>query len=364
MSHARIPRMLPLLLISPVFGAPALGLANAPQHPAELNQLAPPTVDQEDLLWWLPADTESVVVARGPFPLVIGLDEEDEKNDRKWFTKMASLDDVRLKLQQLPLELLTELDVAVHLRGPIVTFAMQGSRHFRDPLPGMEVMEFEGCSIVVFKNSLGERGENLWRVLAEKATRIDTVAGTRVLVFHEKSEYAEWDHFFAVPRPNVMLAANNLPYLQEVLERMAQRKSPRALPDQLPEWRYLDPDVRFWGLRHFDRSQAKLDPTSPFSAERTFGPEDEKAIGILFTIHPKNPRMAVATYFTGDETGARIAAGKGTAVREPQAGVNFEVKFRNPALGVFETVYTLDRTSTLDYFLLDVEMALGRGMYF
>jgi len=343
---------------------PVFGVANAPQRPPQLNQGAPPTVDQEDLLWWLPADTESVVVARGPFPIVAEVNQEDEKNDDKWFRKIASLADIRLALEQLPLELSNEFDVATHLQGSIVGIAMQGSRHFRDPVRGTEVMDFEGCSIVVFKDKLGERGENFLRVMTKKATRTDFIAGTSIIVFHSKSEYAEWDYFLTIPRPNVLLAANNLSYLQEVLERMTQRKALRALPEELPEWRFLDPAVQFWGLRHFDRSQANLDATSPFSAKRTFGPGDEKAIGRLFVLDPIDPRTAVFTYSTGDEAAVRESVRIGAEVHEPQEGVKYEVKLRSPKPGVLEHVYTLDRASTLDYFILGMEMALGRGMYF
>jgi hypothetical protein len=126
----------------------------------------------------------------------------------------------------------------------------------------------------------------------------------------------------------------------------------------------LDPAVQFWGIRHFDRSQAKLDPSSPFSADRTFGPGDEKAIGRLFALDPSNQRTAVFTYFTADEDAVRDSARRGTEVEEPQAGVKYEVKLRSPRPGVLQHVYTLDRSSTLDYFILNVEMALGRGMNF
>jgi len=346
------------------FAIPIFAIANASPRPAYLSQGTAQTVDNEDLLWWLPADTESVVAARGPFPILIELNKENRSEEREWFSKKASLSEIRLAFEQLPLELFNSLDLATPLRGTIVAFAMQGSRHFRDPLPGMEVMDYEGCSIVVFKDKLGERGENLLRVLAKKAAGTDIIAGTKVLVFHQKSEQAKWSYFMAVPRPDVLLAANNLPYLQEVLERMAQRKSPRALSDQLPEWRFLDPAARFWGLRHFDRSQAKLDPTSPFSAERTFGPGDEKAVGRLFVIDPINEQTAVFTYFTADEAAVRDSARRGSEVSEPQDGVKYEVKLRSPKPGVLERVYTLDRTSTLEYFILTVGMSLGRGMYF
>ncbi len=337
--------------------------ASTSQHPPRLPRVTAQAVTQEDLLWWLPPDTESVVAARGPFPLPIG-PSDDEENDQEWFSRKATQAEIHVAFEQLPFELFYGLELETPLRGSIVAFAMQGSRHFRDPLPGLEVMDFEGCSIIVFESESSGQVSSLVPTLAKKANRTEVVAGTRVLVFREKSGDAERSLFLAAPRPNVLLVANNLPYLQEVLERMAQRTTPRALPDQLPEWRFLDPAVRFWGLRHYDRTQAKEDATSPFSEVRTFGPGDEKAIGILFTLDPNNQQEAVITDFSGNEAIARDAARAGRITSEPQEGVKFEIKLRNPKAGVLEQVYTLDRSSTLDYFILTVTIALGRGMYF
>lgn len=356
---------------------------NGSEPPGHSAEGAARIFDQEELLRWLPADSESLVVARGPFP--VRPHSNDEKDDDHWFTKKATPSEIRLEFEQLPLELFIGLDLDTVFRGYTVALAMQGSRHFRDPLPGLEVMDFEGCSIVIFENDLGERGHRLMRKLAGRATRKETVAETTVLVFHDKLEQAERDLFLALPRPNVLLVANNLVYLREVLERMAQRRIDRALPSDLPEWRFLDPAVRYWGLRHYDRTQAEQDATSPFSKERTFGPGDQKAIGILFTLDP-GQKEAVMTYFSGDEGKVRDRLSAGTSCEEgviasrhevitrnggisceqeePQEGVKYKVKLRSPAPGILERIYPLDRSSALDYFILNEVNALGRGMYF
>ena len=49
---------------------------------------------------------------------------------------------------------------------------------------------------------------------------------------------------------------------------------------------------------------------------------------------------------------------------EPQEGVRYEVKLRNPAPGIFQAIYTLDQSSTVDYGILAVQFFLGRGMNF
>src|SRR5262249_37415279 len=129
-------------------GIPAFAGTMGTKQPLHSAQGAAQIFDQEELLWWLPADTESVVTARGPFPL--RPHPKDEKDDGHWFTKKGSLAEIRLEFEQLPLELFMSLDLDTALRGSTVALAMQGSRHFRDPLPGLEVMDFEGCSIVIF----------------------------------------------------------------------------------------------------------------------------------------------------------------------------------------------------------------------
>lgn len=181
--------------------------------------------------------------------------------------------------------------------------------------------------IVVFRKNLEQRAKLILRRLAKRAKQSD-VAGTRVLLLHFKSDQAEWNYLVAIPRPNVLLVANSLPYLQEVLERMRERKEPRALPDELPEWRFLDPAVQLWGLRHYDRTQANYDPTSPFGEDRTFGDKDDQAIGLLVTLAPGNPRIATMTEFTGDEAKIRDAAAKGATISEPEEGLKYTVKHR------------------------------------
>lgn len=334
--------------------------ASASERPVNSSQV----IDQKELLWWLPADTESVVAARGPFPVQVFSAKDDEKHDRNWFTRGASLAEIQGAFEYLPLELFHEFDVEKLLQGRKIAFAVEGSRHFRPPLGDFEVMDFEGCSIVVFEKDLGATGDRLMKEMAGKATNTDLIYGTRVLVFHNKDRRAEWDFFLALPRSDVLLAANNLSYLREVIERMAEKKGPRALPDKLPEWSRLDPAARFWAIRHYDPNLASLDPTSPFGNDRTFGEADKKAIGLLIELDPTDSRRAVITFFSGDKAKIKDTMKAKTIIAEPEEGVKFEVKLNSPTPEVLEHIYTLDEVSTLDYFILNVQVLLGRGMYF
>src|SRR3974390_703120 len=65
-------------------------------------------IDQSDLLWWLPIDTESVVAARGPFPFPAGSSTPSEKEDEKWFTVKATLPQIQSAFEELPLEIVDD----------------------------------------------------------------------------------------------------------------------------------------------------------------------------------------------------------------------------------------------------------------
>jgi hypothetical protein len=225
-------------------------------------------------------------------------------------------------------------------------------------------MEYEGCSIVVFDRNLDGLETTIAQMPDWTGASRGVISGRQVLTWQEKSNGAERTYLLAFPKPNVLLIANNRKYLVEVLERMAQEKMPRALPNELPEWKFLDANARFWGLRHYHPTQAKKDPTSPLGGDSAYVQGDPRAIGVLFALDPKSERSLVVTSFSRDEAKTKAEASRGHAVSEPQDGVRYEVGLRNPAPGVLEEVYTLDRSSTLDYCLLAIQFALGRGMNF
>jgi len=204
--------------------APFSFVADSSQSPKPSIGKAYQTVDQKDLIWWLPADTESVVAARGPFSIPNVPNETNEKNDQEWFTKKASPADIRVELEELPLELLYEMGLSETLRGHTVAYAMQGSRHFRYPSHGSEVTEYEGCSIVVFDRDLDGLENTISQKSDSKGASKGVISGSQVLIWHKKSKDAEWAYFVAFPKPNVLLIANNRKYLLEVLERMAEEE--------------------------------------------------------------------------------------------------------------------------------------------
>jgi hypothetical protein len=106
-------------------------------------------------LSWLPADTETLIVANGPFLLSRSNAESDETRSRS-----VSKKELREQFEALPLGLLG-LEKGLlekHLNGREVAMAIEGSRHFRSP-SGLGEMRYEGCDIVVFAGDVTSLGD-------------------------------------------------------------------------------------------------------------------------------------------------------------------------------------------------------------
>jgi hypothetical protein len=247
------------------------------------------------------------------------------------------------------------------LQGKRVVLAIEGSRHFRAPT-GLGMGPFEGCAVAVFADDLGDDTSALIRETRKAALRVEEIQGLQVSVFQEKSEENVWTTFVAFPNKHVVLVASDSDYLREVLTRLQSSKGKRALPNDLPEWNYVDTESRFWGLRHYDRNQAKTDPTSPIGGRLTGKEPDEKAVGITFVFDPSRGRSATITYLSGDKglTGkAKELLEMGNA---PEAkGLNIVI--REIAPGVSQGTYSLERVEPTDTFFFLLSYLFGHAIY-
>lgn len=120
----------------------------------------------DNVLKWLPADTQTVMVARGPFTLRIEQDGE------------LPLDEA---MRQLTASLThTQAErFAKRFCDHTILLAVEGSRRFRAP-KRLGMMPYEGAQVLVFKDDLGAKGkEFIWSAR-------ETVAGQTVLIYTER----------------------------------------------------------------------------------------------------------------------------------------------------------------------------------
>ncbi len=99
------------------------------------------------------------------------------------------------------------------------------------------------------------------------------------------------------------------------------------MPNSLHEWTYVNKKAQFWGLRHYDRQQAKYDPTSPFEGKKSANFPDEGAIGLTYQCDAKT-RRATVTYLTAAGADTRkIAADRFPDAGEPVQGTGRLILF-------------------------------------
>jgi hypothetical protein len=204
----------------------------------------PVTVKQ--VLEWLPPDTETLVVTRGPFAVV----QRAENPERKF--ELPQLVAFFESWSYSPLAAIREGVYLKKLAGCELVLAVEGARGFKSPA-SLGMFLYEGCHVLIFRDPLGPAGDALRKALTADAKKIEKMEGHEVFLFEETLEKDRWTFLIAQPKPNILLCATHGGYLQQVLQRMREKKDGRAFPDDLPEWKHVDTGARFWAIRHFTK---------------------------------------------------------------------------------------------------------------
>lgn len=191
----------------------------------------------------LPADTETVTVANGPFVLTASSLGQNDGKDRAISDK-----ELAGNFEELPLALFQFKNglLAKRLEGKTINLALEGARHFRPPARLGE-MPFEGCAIAVFADNIHNEVASFTKDAQSSALKVERIEDQDVQVFQEKLELDTWTTFVAFPNEHVILVASDRNYLVEVLARLRGKIGQRALPSDLPEWRYVNTSARFGG---------------------------------------------------------------------------------------------------------------------
>jgi hypothetical protein len=238
----RVPihRLLLTILLIVVTDARNL-CAQAQSLPAKLS------ADVEDLLWWLPPDTETLQVTRrppkpqGPLSGALAQTFGDIGTGAAYAARLTQDLGARIKLR------------------------VNGSRHFLPP-SGLGDTRYEGAQIFVFDKPLGASMSRWLTGLETSAVSVEQIEGLKVVEFHDEMENDTWTSYVTIPRPDVLVVATNRVYLGELLRRRGVRAEPRAFASELPEWEWVDTSAPFWALRHYrrttDTSATPLDPRS------------------------------------------------------------------------------------------------------
>ena len=327
------------------------------QSAAKQPQPVPPQATLGRVLSWLPADTEVVIGASGPFafPDLAAIPAPSSGE--------LSSAELALRTQfNLPLALfqLNNGGLRESLKDKRVALAIEGARHFRRPPVG-GAMRYEGCAIVVMESSTQVDGDVFMKSTASSAKRFEKIAGLSVAAFEELKENGVWTTFVAFPRKDVVAIATDLAYLRTVLTRLNGTPGPRALPDSLPEWKYVNTRAPVWGIRHYDKSQARLDPTSPFQDPRAAN-FDLRAVGVTFYFEPFERKQALITYLSATEDYRSVLLDQlSMADADAAPRGEFQIHFRQPGPGAMQGSVSLSPAEALYRLLFGLAAMVGHG---
>jgi hypothetical protein len=281
--------------VLPFLGAILLAAGPAGQTGSEQKLPARP-LDVQQVLSWLPPDTETVIVARDfTLPDLATLQKSRTYKQEWLFASLA----LRMWGINTPL--------ADYFKNQKVLLAAQGSRKFRSP-KSLGFMPFEGCTLIVFAEGMDDRAEQYFKATSNAALSVEEIEGHKIAIFQDRSESDTWTTLVGFAGPNVLLVATHSNYLREMLFRIKGKNGPKALPETLLEWGYVDVNAQFWGLRHFDRAGRDEDPSSPFWDPSKFVKSpwtDEQAVGLTFNYDPATEKGPTITYLSGNPSAAK-----------------------------------------------------------
>jgi hypothetical protein len=305
-----------------------------------------------DVLWWLPEDTEAVSVVRGPFKATVPLLGPPED--------ISAIEYVDLALRNASVGCLQTIKrgrLYEPLVGRGVLFCVEGSRRFRPPT-SLGGMLYEGCQIMVFQRGLGPLGDSLIRQMASSAKNVQSIAGQQVMTFEERLEVDTWEILVAFPAPDVLLCATNQTFLTQVLNRMQRKGAKRALPADLPEWKHVNTEAKFWAVRHYNREDAQDDPSSPLSGEQAATWPDTQAVGIVFELDPTRSNVASLRYLSANKGALKLVTDY-----QGKAGPEFKPMIQRKGDGPVEMLVSLDESAEAGMLLFVLFWLFGHGVY-
>jgi hypothetical protein len=215
----------------------------------------------DEVLSWLPPETEGFWVNRRPLEPPAERDPETAPLDWYLFDRLKGQDDGRYyKLLDARMVRMVMAAVRTVPSPNFETMMMPG------PIASQEVIYFYFLTAALNIGPADEvvNGSPLWRGTGRITERISAVPFTTPLA----REDTNW---LALPKPDLLILSSRKELLLSVLTQMSNQPSTRPLPSTLPEWQYVDRSSDFWGLRHFSQqSKPKAGERGCITAELPF----------------------------------------------------------------------------------------------
>lgn len=269
-----------------------------------------PLTEWKTALSWLPVDMETLVV-QTKFDAV-----PVDKGSFFWEAKAApdSLDWLKLKPNAIATNKL--------ISNAKIAFTLHAGRNFEYP-EGYGVSPSDSVDILAFKNESKSVSRQVMKsIRADQVVRLQ-LEGTEVLCFDTMpysvgrftaGQNSQGAQFVCSPADGVLIAANKINCLREVIMKLKQSNGVSAFPADWQEWKLVDTESRTWGF-----NRQKISP-------RVKGDAPEKRSRWLmdgtlgFGFSCEGDHIAMKTYCSDEEV-IRIAELNATNMLNPKSSV-------------------------------------------
>jgi beta-lactamase regulating signal transducer with metallopeptidase domain len=268
-----------------------------PQQKPLQKAAAPTTLMPEfvnEVLYWLPMDTETLIVSRDFQARAI-------RDDANWKKSLAEPNFFRTLTRSLAVAPLFDLPPAVQelFTGVQIEWAVLGGRNY-EFTSAFGGYRFDGCSVLRFAEPIFAATDGNPDPLAQplrKALHLAAqdhwrIAQTEVYVFPiNKKERESWVKprtgeglYLAIHDDHTMILATSDVFLLKTLRRIDGESLDRALPANLPEWNDIVFSAGTWGIRRVPERTPTGEPTSVSSVVWTsiHSDEPDEALAVLY----------------------------------------------------------------------------------
>lgn len=303
----------------------------------------PKAASWEEILEWLPEDTETLFVT--PKPFVIPTNKEK--------TVELTFAEVLPFLPSFGFGV-ADAEKTFEMAGVKCLCIVEGSRCFTRP-KDLGLMPYQGAHIMQFDPASANSVRKAFETCLKKADKEIELMSHRVAVYTKKQESDKWTYYFAQPQPSVLICATHKGYLEETLKRLGTKPKKRALPADLPEWKLVDVKAAVWALRHYREEFAENDPTSPLTGKNGGKTGyDNNAIGLIFWCNPETSNIAQIRYLSDSKDAEKIAL-------EAWSEGDLKPKIKRAEKGVVEITLDLSKDKASN-FVLVLLLQLGHAI--
>jgi len=234
----------------------------------------------KSLVSLLPADTETLIVARGPFHYGMGqaqVNSSFEKFAIAGTTAGIGIEDLE-KIRNKVIE-------------DEISWSITGIRAARTPNSyGMGAVP--SINLTAFSDKNVTSATKILVILRDSCHAVESFDGVEILSFYWPFNGMGCHpvHYFCSPLDGVIINGTNISMVRESIQRLKVEPNDRALPEDLPEWKLVNSKSKSWWLRHCDKSfgifdaialSAKMKGTGFDGLDSQAGTPDGCALNVL-----------------------------------------------------------------------------------